>query len=199
MMFVIPKALRVLPLALLVLSPFGCSWMPLAPKVEERPRTVASSHAEQPQTGVTQNLPDIQAVPPPQPVPQYFTYTVRHLGETLFSIARWYTGEGANWKQLARVNPGLDFLRIHVGDTIFIPEALLITRQPMPKSTLPIHSAGRPKVHAVLPKVQAVHGPKPESVKSKPAAAPALFGPIESAPDTEGTLPQPLQRLDESE
>ena len=62
-------------------------------------------------------------------------HKVRHHRETLYSIAQWYTGSGDNWPRLMEANPDLDPRRIHVGDTVLIPENLLKTRRPMPAKT----------------------------------------------------------------
>jgi hypothetical protein len=57
---------------------------------------------------------------------------VRWQGETLSSIADWYTPSWQNWEALAKANPNVDPKRIEIGDKIRIPEALLKTRDPMP-------------------------------------------------------------------
>jgi hypothetical protein len=64
-------------------------------------------------------------------------HVVRRQGETLSSIAAWYTASWRNWQALARANPEIDPNRIQIGDEIRIPEALLKTRKPMPSDSLP--------------------------------------------------------------
>jgi hypothetical protein len=61
---------------------------------------------------------------------------VRWQGETLSSIADWYTTSWQNWEALARANPNVDPKRIEIGDRIRIPEILLKTRKPMPSDFL---------------------------------------------------------------
>lgn len=58
-------------------------------------------------------------------------HTVRRRGETLPIIAKWYTGESANWRALARVNPGIKPQQIKIGSRVKIPGNLLVTRKPM--------------------------------------------------------------------
>jgi hypothetical protein len=62
----------------------------------------------------------------------FYVHKVRWPEETLSHIAKWYTGTVKNWKAIAKVNPELDPKKIDTGDTIFIPEDLLISRKPMP-------------------------------------------------------------------
>lgn len=66
--------------------------------------------------------------------PDDYVHTVRWHGETLSCIAKWYTGQFRNWKVLAKANPTLDPNRIHKGNQIIIPEAMLKTRSPLPKN-----------------------------------------------------------------
>jgi hypothetical protein len=62
-----------------------------------------------------------------------YTHTVRWPGENLYIIAKWYTGNGENWKILARANPELDPDRIRVGETIRVPEKIMQTKKPLPQ------------------------------------------------------------------
>jgi hypothetical protein len=65
---------------------------------------------------------------------RHLVHRVRWSGESLSIIAKWYTGEFNNWKTLADFNPKLKPDRIFVGQEILVPEGLLKTREPMPKS-----------------------------------------------------------------
>ena len=118
----------------------------------------------------------------PQKVPgaESFAHKVRWQHETLFSIALWYTGSGQNWKRLAQANPNIKPKRLHIGDTILIPEELLKTRRRMPPKDL------KPAPQLVKPP------PQPEKV--------TLYGPIENngpAPDSnKNDLPVPLETID---
>ncbi len=126
----------------------------------------------------------------PETVPgvSLFAHKVKWQRETLFSIALWYTGSGENWKHLAEANPTINPQRIHIGDTIQIPEDLLKKRQAMPAEFLkPMTS----KKKMPLP-------PRPNpSPKSEEIT---LYGPIGNdapARDTrKSDLPVPLETLD---
>lgn len=76
-----------------------------------------------------------RAPAPPTPGPDY-VHVVRWQGETLSSIAAWYTASWQNWGALAEVNPEVIPNRIEIGERIRIPEALLKTRNPMPAEFL---------------------------------------------------------------
>jgi hypothetical protein len=58
----------------------------------------------------------------------YFSYKVREKNEKLEDIATRYTGNSANRKLLARANPDLNPNHLKIGDEVYIPKKLLITR-----------------------------------------------------------------------
>jgi hypothetical protein len=64
----------------------------------------------------------------------YYYHKVKYPGESISIIAKWYTGDVKNWRSVAKVNPKLDPNRITVGDKIRIPNKLLHTQKPMPRS-----------------------------------------------------------------
>jgi LysM repeat protein len=64
----------------------------------------------------------------------YHYHKVKYPGESLSIIAKWYTGDVKNWRSVAKVNPKLNPNRITVGDKIRIPNKLLHTQKPMPRS-----------------------------------------------------------------
>jgi len=64
----------------------------------------------------------------------YYFHKVRYSGETLSIISQWYTRDAENWQVLAKSNRQLDPDHIKIGTKIKIPEKLLYTRKPMPKS-----------------------------------------------------------------
>jgi len=116
------------------------------------------------------------------PEPKYFTHTVRGTGETFIAIARWYTGNGNNWKRLVQANPDIDPQRIQIGDAIRIPEEIVTTRRPMTRSAPSATVAG---------KNRPPHAPRPDV---------ELFGPIETdsgagEPENDGHTPA-LETLD---
>jgi hypothetical protein len=64
-------------------------------------------------------------------LPGYFAHTVTQSKEKMSAIARWYTGNAENHKAIARANPDIDPDSLLVGDEIYIPSSLLITRRSM--------------------------------------------------------------------
>lgn len=62
----------------------------------------------------------------------YFEHKVQWSGESLSLIAKWYTGQYANWKALAQANPRLNPERIHIGNIIYIPPEIMKTQKLMP-------------------------------------------------------------------
>lgn len=100
--------------------------------------------------------------------PGFYIHRVRWPGETLSTISQWYTGSWKNWKSLSKANPSLHPNRIGIGDNIFIPEALMKSRKPMPISFL--SSSVRKKSVQSFPS-------KKSSIESD---AVDLFGPIDT-------------------
>ena len=70
---------------------------------------------------------------PPQKSP-YLLHKVTWPNETLYLIAKWYTGRTENWRTIADANPELDPHRIRLGMEIKIPAELLETILPMPRN-----------------------------------------------------------------
>jgi hypothetical protein len=105
-------------------------------------------------------------------VEKYFTHTIKWTGENIIRISWWYTGSGKNWLQVIEANPSIDPKRIKIGDSILIPEKLLITNESMP-----IHYRGpvaTQKMEEVEPSGEFL--PKTEEVE--------LFGPIDNETQT---------------
>jgi hypothetical protein len=84
-----------------------------------------------------------------QPRSSYYYHKVKYPGESISIIAKWYTGDVKNWHSVAKVNPKLDPNRITVGDKIRIPNKLLHTQKPMPRSFV-VGSAKRKKSEPVI-------------------------------------------------
>jgi hypothetical protein len=118
--------------------------------------------------------------------PGFYIHRVRWPGETLSTISQWYTGSWKNWKSLSKANPSLHPNRIGIGDNIFIPEALMKSRKPMPISFL--SSSVRKKSVQSFPSKKssiesdAVHlfGPMDTDQPSIESHRVELFGPIET-------------------
>jgi LysM repeat protein len=132
-----------------------------SPPVEIKSETPVS----EPLTPVTPEAETIVVAPKP---PVFYLHKVRWPEETYSHIAKWYTGTVNNWKAIAKANPELDPKKIDIGDTISIPEELLTTRKPMPRSFV---SAS---VHKTVTSLS------PSKKASTPSESPKLFGPIES-------------------
>ena len=150
----------------------GCVYQqpPLKPAPEEPPSPVEikpEAPVSEPVTPVTPESERTVVAPKP---PVFYLHKVRWPEETYSHIAKWYTGTVKNWKAIARANPDLDPKTINIGDTISIPEDLLISREPMPPSF--VHSPVRKKVTPLT-------SSKKKLTQSEP---PNLFGPIESKP-----------------
>jgi len=62
-----------------------------------------------------------------------FVHTVTHRGETLSSIAKWYTGKINNWKVISKLNANIIPRRMPIGAKITIPQELLKTTTQMTK------------------------------------------------------------------
>jgi hypothetical protein len=112
-------------------------------------------------------------LPPPPPVakpqePPYVVHTVKWRGESMSTIAAWYTGSSRNWKLLAQENRQIKNPNaITEGDTIRIPERLLKTRDPMTKefvdgllSKQSKRGSGRNEASVVKDDAPTLFGPK---------------------------------------
>lgn len=108
------------------------------------------------------------------PKPNYFYHRVRYAGETLSIIAKWYTGDGENWRALSKANPKLNPNRIRVGSKIRIPAKLLNTRKPLPRSYVVLATPP--------PKPATSTSAKVETVEKQPEPTPTS----QTYPDTEG-------------
>ena len=64
----------------------------------------------------------------------YFLHTCQWSGETLDSVAEWYTGDSKNTTKLADLNPYINPDKIAIGSEVVIPVGMLKTREPLPKS-----------------------------------------------------------------
>jgi hypothetical protein len=160
----------------------GCAYhrLPHQPTIEETPLPVAikskAAASDQkapagPEPEADAAVPEIYALEIPSQIPSgsgLYSHKVRWPNETLYIIAKWYTGTARNWKAIAAANPKLDPKKIGIGDTIAIPENLLVTRTPLP------FSFGRTLVR------KKVKAPALSGKKSLPAEPTKLFGPIES-------------------
>ena len=140
----------------------GCAYQ--QPSLKPAPEELPSAVEIKPETPVS------KPVTPAAPEPRVFLHKVRWPEETLSHIAKWYTGTVKNWKAIAQINPKLDPRDIDIGDTISIPEDLMISHKPMP------HSFVQPAVHKNRTPRSLTNKTATQSESSK------LFGPIVSKP-----------------
>lgn len=71
-------------------------------------------------------------VAPPETT--YFSHMVRWSYEKFPMIAAWYTGDISKWQDLEKANPTINGSRLAKGMVVLIPEDLLKTREPMPRT-----------------------------------------------------------------
>jgi len=123
----------------LVVLCFGCASEPVAKQEEPPPAPVVPVAKEPVATTPARPAAPVEL---PKAMPQekepskevsYVVHTVKWRGETLSMIAAWYTGKSTNWKAVAEVNPDIKPSRIFEGNVVRIPEAMVKTRDPMPK------------------------------------------------------------------
>ena len=87
---------------------------------------IACVHSKSPSTQVQEvQEPKEQA---------FFMHRVKSNSETLKSIAKWYTGDEKNISKLISATPGLADGKIKAGESILIPEELVVTHEVMPKN-----------------------------------------------------------------
>ncbi len=94
-------------------------------------------------------------------MPQYIIHRVM-AGETLATIAKWYSGKDSNWKELSDYNPGLSPWKLRRGDVVKVPLYMTTVHKDQPD-----------------------HSTAPRKVKKKKPTQTAGGSEEESAPDTE--------------
>lgn len=84
---------------------------------------------------------NVAMVAPRVEAPQFIFHKV-YAGETLATIARWYTGKNSSWRDIAADNPDLNPWNLHEGDVVKVSLSLATrhTEQP-PYSTKPRKTA----------------------------------------------------------
>ncbi|MCB0325212.1 MAG: LysM peptidoglycan-binding domain-containing protein [Bdellovibrionales bacterium] len=135
--------------------------------------------------------PPRQQTIPVEPAP--YAHTVRYRGETLGLIARWYTGVAGNWQQLLEANPGLRPERINIGDTIFIPAALVTNDAPLPESAVRAVSKKAAESAVEAP----VENPAEQAAPSDEVAPEVAVDdlPVETAPESTPSVDDLLGEL----
>ena len=106
--------------------------------------------------------------PVSKPPALLFAHRVSFRGQTLSTIAKWYTGDAANWRQMTDpVNTGLTecCAKLKVNRVVYIPRELVTQTKPMPA----------PKVvtRPAKPLAKEPSAPKAEPTTAEPDAAEA--------------------------
>jgi len=144
---------------------------------EEGKRQVPSKGVEEKKPGTPLQAPREEKGAVRRKAGAVFAHRVKYPGETLSIIAKWYTDDLENWKTLVETNPRLNPKRIVLGETIWIPERLLKTREPMPRAFL---DDFLPKPHDAGPQEKIPpenHTDTGEEPPSRDDEEPELFGP----------------------
>jgi DNA-directed RNA polymerase subunit H (RpoH/RPB5) len=77
------------------------------------------------------------APPPEAQMPEFILHRVLP-GETMASIAKWYTGKKSNWRELAQHNPDLKPWNMKRGDIVKVPREMATAHTNQPEySTAP--------------------------------------------------------------
>lgn len=109
---------------------------------------------------------DSVAMTPPRVEPPAFILHRVMPGETMATIARWYSGKDSNWRELAEHNPELSPWNLRKGDVVKVPTYLATVHGEQPNfSTAPRKSkkkagAGKPTEEDLPPGADEVFGPK---------------------------------------
>lgn len=99
---------------------------------------------------------------------------IEHLvvpGETLATIAKWYTGETTAWTEIAKHNPGLHPFRLKGGDLVQVPRSLATVHTEQPAHSTAPETVSRPA--RKTPKAP----PAPPPPAATPEPAQPAFGP----------------------
>ncbi len=103
---------------------------------------------------------------------------VQKKGETLYSISKTYTGNGKNWKKIAKANNEMNPQKLHVGQKVVIPQSLVSSKFAA-RIDKPEKKAKKLEVAAATPVTEA------SSVSEEPivvAAPPVVAAPVAAVP-----------------
>ena len=106
---------------------------------------------------------------PPAPIGDYLFHKV-YAGETLATIAKWYSGNANNWKVLASHNLDKEPFKLKAQEVVRIPLTLASANKAQPGFSTASPKAGVRKGKKTTPPSPAAPGPPP------PVTGPA-FGP----------------------
>jgi len=108
--------------------------------------------------------PEAQPVPPPLQPPPYVFHKVMP-GETLATIAKWYSGKESNWHEIAEHNRELDPSNLRVGDMVKVPLYLTTVHNEQPSFSTAPHRKKKAASN------------KPAQEEDTPPAPEEVFGP----------------------
>lgn len=166
-------------LLLFLWSSTGCSPIHSSPdKHAQTPpvNAVSSTFSTATETQASSDPPPSSSQEPRSvslPEINYLTHKIKWSGENLGKIALWYTGASSNWKLLMEANPGVQPLALKIGDSVLIPENLLIRHNSMPTSFVS-HETGKKKESSSSSVQQVMDSDKVE-----------FFGPVDTTPQAE--------------
>jgi len=111
---------------------------------------------------------DLPPGPPPAKTkaPDEFIVHKVRAGETLATIAKWYNGKPAAWKEIAPHNPGVQPFGLKAGQRIKVPKSLAVVHQEQPDFS----TATGPPAGKKIPK-------ETEATGESPPPSNTLFGP----------------------
>lgn len=69
-------------------------------------------------------------------MPDSYCHIVKYQGETLSTIAGWYTGNTKNWEKLAELNKLTEPGKIEIGQKIFVPNSMLTRYSSLPEEMI---------------------------------------------------------------
>lgn len=150
-------------------QPAKAAEAPVKPPEPVKPKELPSPPPK-PEPAAPKDLPPD---PPPvktlakTPVPDEFILHKVLPGETLATIAKWYTGKPAAWKAIAPHNPGVQPFRLKAGQQIKVPKSLAVAHQEQPDFST---ATGPPAGKKPLKESETSDG-------SKPSSSETVFGP----------------------
>jgi LysM repeat protein len=153
------------------ISPEDSKSKPQAKSAEapaKRPEPVKSKEIPPPlpEPAAPKDLPPVPSSTK-KPVSEEFIFHKVLAGETLATIAKWYNGNTAAWKEIAAHNPGVRPDNLKAGQRIKVPKSLAVAHQEQPDFS----TATGPPAGKKPPKE-----PEPP-VEAQPSSSGTIFGP----------------------
>jgi hypothetical protein len=152
--------------------------LPLTAKAKEpeQPAAPAPAKVQNPSTAKTEKTPPETTpvkVPPPEPEKPQSEFIEHWVfpGETMATIAKWYSGDTTRWPAIAQHNPELSPFRLKGGEVVRVPLSLATVHVEQPE-----HSTASGPTSKPVKKVPKVPPPAP-APEAAPAPAIPVFGP----------------------